>query len=389
MNRALESKVKSTIAQLRETWRKLEGKHRFIAFSTGKDSLAVAAMLYEAVAPERPPCLYSHHDLEFPEYEEYAERMKTFGFAIEIVRPFLQYFELIDRGIGFLTLRDAWCRPLLIGTGLLEWLQRQGAQGPRKGVMFRGMSGSEYSRNLHSPFEIYECLNLPCFNPLLDFTKNEIIEIVRTRYGLPLNPIYEHMDRTYCICCYTPEARSQAYSRERFPEIHRRYYGSIEMMLFGSGLVQKCHDADCHKTKEEKILRHGFVHWKRLRAQNAVGATKRRLQGGVLSYSIRDEAWIATKHLRPVDRRWVRQGNVVRFWNVPEEVADSLVKRMINCLDCGFCVVECFSCRRFDRETKTLKIEGCIQCGKCLHLKFCMGWRHRFWRRVIVEDTDT
>jgi len=23
--------------------------------------------------------------------------------------------------------------------------------------------------------------------------------------------------------------------------------------------------------------------------------------------------------------------------------------RMINCLDCGFCVVECFRCRRFDR----------------------------------------
>jgi len=58
---------------------------------------------------------------------------------------------------------------------------------------------------------------------------------------------------------------------------------------------------------------------------------------------------------------------------------------MINCLDCGFCMVECFPCKRFDRQTKTLAVESSIQCGKCLQLKFCMGWRHRFWRRIIVE----
>ncbi len=102
MNRSLGSKVRSTVAYLAQTWRKLEGRHRFVAFSTGKDSLALAAMLYEAVGEERPPCLYSHHDLEFPEYAEYAEQMKAFGFAIEVVNPFLEYFELIDRGMGVL-----------------------------------------------------------------------------------------------------------------------------------------------------------------------------------------------------------------------------------------------------------------------------------------------
>ena len=215
MRSTLHAKVKATVLRLRETWRRLEGKRRFVAFSTGKDSLALAAMLYEAVAPERPPCLYSHHDLEFPEYRQYAERMKEFGFAIEVVKPFLQYFELVERGIGFLTLKDAWCRPLLIGTGILEWLQMKGARTPRSGVMFRGMSGSDYSRKFHASFEIYERLDLPCFNPLLDFNKDEIIEVIKARYGLPLNPIYEHMNRTYCICCYTLRAKSQEYSRQR------------------------------------------------------------------------------------------------------------------------------------------------------------------------------
>ena len=73
-------------------------------------------------------------------------------------------------------------------------------------------------------------------------------------------------------------------------------------------------------------------------------------------------------------------------WGVRERLADVLIKRMINCLDCGFCMVECFPCRRFDRANKSLQIEDCIQCSKCMRLGFCMGWRHRFWRRIIVED---
>jgi len=109
------------------------------------------------------------------------------------------------------------------------------------------------------------------------------------------------------------------------------------------------------------------------------------LRSGAISYTIRDLQWVDTKHLQPVNGRWVQSGNEVRFWNLPETTTDVLIKRMINCLDCGFCVVEGFACRQFDRATKRLRIEGCIQCGKCLRLKFCMGWRHRFWRRIIVD----
>ena len=386
MNKPLETKVNETVLKLREVWRKLEGRHCFVAFSTGKDSLAVAAMLYEAVGAERPACLYSHHDLEFPEYEGYAERMKTFGFALEVVHPFLQYFELMERGIGFLTLKNAWCRPLLMGTGFLEWLQKKGAKHSREGVMFRGISGSEYSRGLHSSFEIYERLDLPCFNPLLMFTREEIIEVITRRYGLPLNPIYAHLDRTYCICCYTVEARNQTYGSERFPKVHAKYYGQIRKMIFDSGLIQKSGEADNYKSVEEKVYRNGFIHWKRLRSQDSVGAIKRRLRGGALAYHIRDESRINAKHLIPADGRWLRRGSEIRFWNMPERTADVLIKRMINCLDCGFCAIECFPCRIFDRSSKTLRIEGCHQCGECLNLKYCIGWRHRFWRQVIMED---
>jgi len=70
MDRPLENKIKATVAHLRQLWSQLHGKHRFVAFSTGKDSLAVAALLYEAVGSEDPPCLYSHHQMEFPEYGE-------------------------------------------------------------------------------------------------------------------------------------------------------------------------------------------------------------------------------------------------------------------------------------------------------------------------------
>lgn len=157
-------------------------------------------------------------------------------------------------------------------------------------------------------------------------------------------------------------------------------------MLYGSGLVHKIRQDDKYKTHEEKILHHGFAHWHRVREQNVVGAVKRLLPSGSLLYRIKDATWIDTKHLAPVAGKWIRKDSEIRFWDVPERTANVLIKKMINCLNCGFCVVQCFQCRRFDRSAKNLIIEGCVQCRKCLNLKFCMGWRYRFWRRVIVED---
>lgn len=227
MRKTLTTKVKNTIALIRRIYSKLEFGYPFIAFSTGKDSLAMTAMIYEAIAYEQLPCVYVHHNLEFPVNLDYLEKLKEREFNIEVVHPFLDYFELMERGIGFLTLIDPWCVPMLVGTGLLDCLRRQGARGPKEGVLFRGMSGSEYSHKYHSRLELYERLDLPCFNPLLDFTKQEIIEVIRQRYGLPLNPIYEHMDRTYCICCYTSDKRRQTYSEKHYHDVYKRYYGYI------------------------------------------------------------------------------------------------------------------------------------------------------------------
>ena len=237
MDRHLSNKVSSTIRLLRDVWKQVRGNRPFVAFSTGKDSLLVAALLYEAVAPERPICVYSHHNIEFESNLSYLEELKG-HFVIETVEPFLGYFELMDRGIGFLTLKDPWCVPMLVGTGLLERLQRSGARSPAECVMFRGMSGAEYSHKWHARFERYGRLNLPTVNPILHFCKEEILTVLRERYGLPLNPIYEHMDRTYCICCYTSDERRQRYSECLHPEVCQRYYGKIEELLFGSGLVE-------------------------------------------------------------------------------------------------------------------------------------------------------
>lgn len=167
----------------------------------------------------------------------------------------------------------------------------------------------------------------------------------------------------------------------------QRYYGHIENLLFDSGLIDKSNIAPEYKTRQEKLQRHGFIYWRRHKEQDVIGAIKYRLSSGVLVYHIRESDWIATKHLKPLDGKWNKIGNEIRFWDVSEKTADIVIKRMINCLDCGFCMVECFPCRQFDRVTKTLRIEGCIQCGKCLRLKFCMGWHHRFRRRVIVNDS--
>lgn len=182
MTKTLERKVKETISSIKSIYSKLKSEYVFIAFSTGKDSLAMAAMIYEAISPEKLPCLYVHHNLEFSINLDYLMELKEQGFEVEVVHPFLEYFELVERGIGFLTLVDPWCVPMLVGTGLLDWLKRKGARGPREGVMFRGMSGSEYSHKFHSGLELYSKLDIPCFNPLLNFKKEEIIEVIKDRY---------------------------------------------------------------------------------------------------------------------------------------------------------------------------------------------------------------
>jgi 3'-phosphoadenosine 5'-phosphosulfate sulfotransferase (PAPS reductase)/FAD synthetase len=191
MNRPLREKIAYAIQRMRRMWNASRSKVRFVAFSTGKDSLAMMAMLYEAVESENeePICLYSHHGLEFPENLHYLETIREHGFQIETVRPFLGYFDLMRRGIGFLTLYDPWCVPMSVGTGFLEWLQNRNLSSPRDAVMFRGMTGSEYGKKYHAEFETYRRLDLPCFNPMLGFTRDEVLQIIRERYGLPLNPL--------------------------------------------------------------------------------------------------------------------------------------------------------------------------------------------------------
>lgn len=178
----LETKVQETIRYLRGVWPRLRGRLPFVAFSTGKDSLAMAAMLYEAIEPEKPICLYSHHNLEFASNLDYLEELRNRGFVVEVVNPFLEYFDLMERGIGFLTRKDPWCVPMLVATGILGWLQDKGLRSPKEAVMFRGMSGSEYSHKFHTRLELYGRLDLPTFNPVLSFTKDEIIEVVKSRY---------------------------------------------------------------------------------------------------------------------------------------------------------------------------------------------------------------
>ncbi len=338
----------------------------------------MAAMLYEAVAPEKPPCLYSSHDFEFPECKAYLNCMRGYGFNVEIARPFLSYFELMERGMGFITRYDAWCVPMLVGTAFLDWLRGKGATSPSDGVMFRGISGSEYSKKFHRELEVYKPLQLPTINPMLNFSKEEILRIIQERYNLPFNPLYENLSRTYCICCYTSaDPKKMSYSKQRFPDECARYYRQIDEMLFGSGLVDCVAENEKMRSREEKLERHGFVHWRRRKEQEKVGAIKFRRASGVLAYFIRESEWIAEQHLEPLKGKWIRKDNEIRIFDIPENIADT-----------GFCTMQCMRCRQFDRSQKQLAIHGCTQCGKCLSLKHCMGWQHRFWRRVIREKNQ-
>ena len=387
MDKCLNNKLRNAISDIKKVWAQIETKDRFIAFSGGKDSLALSLIIYEAIDEDPPPCLYVHHDMVLPIHLEYMFDLKRKSdLKIDILHPNLNYFDLIDRGIGFLTLQGSWCKQLLIGTGFLAWLQRKGIKSTKSVVMFRGISGSEYSKKWHSPFEIYTHLNMPCFNPLLNFKTEEIVELITNRYGVPLSPIYKLMERTYCICCYTGDSRSHNYFFQKYSMTIEKIQSQIKELLFDSNIIHKAKLYPEHKTIEEKFLRHGYNNWRRIKEQNVIGAVKIRKPSGLVIYKVKNPDWIDTQHLSAVVGKWLVKGDEVRFWDCDEKVTDILIKRMINCLNCGFCAVECLGHRRFDRTQKKLVVENCVQCGNCVRLNYCMGWQHRFWRRVIVKE---
>jgi 3'-phosphoadenosine 5'-phosphosulfate sulfotransferase (PAPS reductase)/FAD synthetase len=388
MDKPLTAKIERAILFIRNIWPRIRYRNPFIAFSAGKDSLAMTALISEALESQSMPILYSSHDFEFPGHLEYINSLSSYGIITTIVHPFLNYFELVERGIGFNTLHDAWCVPYLVGSAFHAWAQEQKFSHSRQLVMFRGMTGSEHHHYMHRPFEIYGKLGLPTINPMLDFTKSEILQIINQRYGLPLNPIYQYMDRTYCICCYTQDAKRQAYSIERYPELCKNFYDHVERLLFSSGLIEKAKIAIMYKTREEKIGRHGFVHWQRMELQNIPTVLKKKYNENSVGYFFRDADLIDPKHLIPLNVKKVIGSNSIFFPKVDIRKSDVVIKRMINCLDCGFCVSQCYKARRFDANSRAIAIEECNRCGRCISLTYCMGWKHRFWRRTIVEGKE-
>ena len=61
MDKILRAKTETAILHIKALWKKVKHHVPFIAFSTGKDSLALTAMVYEALGQDAPPCVYVHH----------------------------------------------------------------------------------------------------------------------------------------------------------------------------------------------------------------------------------------------------------------------------------------------------------------------------------------
>jgi len=226
--------------------------------------------------------------------------------------------------------------------------------------------GERVQPQIPHPLGTLQTTRLPTFNPVLSFTTEEIVEVIRGRYGLPLNLSTNTWAAPTASAATLRCTAAGNIAVGTSPEVCTRYYGRSSTCCSTAVFLTRPSPAE-HRTKEEKLGRHGFVHWNRIKAQDVVGAVKRRNRSGSLAYRVREAGWINAKHLEPVRGRWSIKGTEIRFWGLDEGKADTLIKRMINCLNCGFCVVECFRCRHFDRRARpcesTAVCNAVVACG--------------------------
>jgi len=387
----LEKKVEEARRFMRKTANRYSDLPVAVAFSGGKDSLAVLGLALEEFGDEGFTVFFNNTGIEFPETVEYVEELRK---------------ELEPKGIKFITADagDAFWRAIHVFSPPgrdYRWCCKVTKLGPitmaikesyPKGVlMFVGQRKYESIKRFKQP-RVWKNPWVPNergASPIFHWRALEVWLYIFSR-GLKYNPLYEdRLDRIGCFLCPSASLAEIYTLKEEKPELWSRWENELKRW-------QKR-----FKMPDEWIT-YGFWRWKKLsKGEKAIARelgvdvpeerswepVKVEIREGKDGYELEFNTVLNKKRLlevAPILGEVGVEGDVVRAGDVEfftgtriarapnEEEAWSayyLVKRAYECVGCGVCVGKCpEGALSIDPRSRKIVVnpELCTHCRECM-----------------------
>ncbi|WP_456422608.1 phosphoadenosine phosphosulfate reductase domain-containing protein [Thermococcus sp.] len=389
---ALEEKVMKSREFMRRVANKYPDLPIAVAFSGGKDSLAVLGLALEEFG-ENFTVFFNNTGIEFPETVEYVEKLRK---------------ELEPRGIKFVVADagDAFWRALYVFSPPgrdYRWCCKVTKLGPitlaikenyPKGVlMFVGQRKYESIKRFKQP-RVWRNEWVPNeigASPIFHWRAIEVWLYIFSR-KLPYNPLYERgFDRIGCFLCPSASlAEFERLKREK-PELWEKWFKALEYWRRRFGLP-------------EEWVTHGFWRWKKLsKGERAIAKklgveipeerswepVKVKIEETDGDYRLEFNTVLNKRRLlevAPILGEVKVEGDVIRAGTVelitgtrvakaPNEgealATYYLVKRAYECVGCGVCVGKCpENALSIDERSRKIVVDWslCTHCRECMEV---------------------
>jgi phosphoadenosine phosphosulfate reductase len=184
-----------------------------VLFSGGKDSLVVMDMLKDSVGR----AVYVYSDMEYGHTLRYVESLQD-RYDIDIIQSKVSFFDLIrDKRLCMPSRIMKWCCTVFKFAPFGLYAKKFGV-----GKVYRGVRGDESKkRGTYEQVE-EEKFNWIVEDPILDWTEKDVWRYIR-EHDLPVNPLYEVMERVGCWCCPFNSKRDWRVARDLMPTKYNEF----------------------------------------------------------------------------------------------------------------------------------------------------------------------
>ncbi len=185
-----------------------------VMFSGGKDSLVVMDLARKAGIKN---AVYIKSPLEFKQTIRYVESFPE----VEIIGFNKDFFEL-SRKLCIPSRRMKWCCTVYKLTPIAIYNRKNNIKYNIRGVRRAESSSRENYDEIED-----ELFPWTTINPILDWTDKDVWRYIR-KYNLPINPLYQLMNRVGCWCCPFNSKKDWGAARDMMPAEYKKFKNLIE-----------------------------------------------------------------------------------------------------------------------------------------------------------------